>query len=129
MLAAHRRPSCSSTVRENPASLVLDPSKELRSFRLATSSTLGTKRGRGRGSFIDSVLTAVDDFYAEVHGTLRAWSAAPPKLRPAVVSPPEIDDSVSTTLSSTDYSSQDGAEVFDQTHGKVPTQGEPGRTS
>lgn len=100
-----------STVRENPASLVLDPTKELRSFRLASTSTLGTKRGRGRGSFIDSILTSVDDFYAEVLGTLRAWSAAPPKLRPATVTPPELDDSVPAALASTDYSSQDGVEV------------------
>ena len=104
-----------STVRENPASLVLDPTKELRSFRLASTSTLGTKRGRGRGSFIDSVLTSVDDFYAEVLGTLRAWSAAPPKLRPATPTPPELDDSVPAALASTDYSSQDGVEVANGT--------------
>ncbi|WP_211754561.1 hypothetical protein [Nocardioides gansuensis] len=99
-----------SNVRENPASLILDPTKELRSFRLAVSSPLGTKRGRGRGSFIDSVLTAVDGFYGEVLGTLRAWSAAPPRLRPAHVAPPELDATVPAALASTDYSSQDGAE-------------------
>ena len=44
--------------------LVTDPAKDIRSFRVATSSTLGTKRGRGRGAFIDSVLAAVDSFYA-----------------------------------------------------------------
>ena len=114
-----------STVRDDPATLVLDPTKELRSFRLVTTSTLGTKRGRGRGSFIDSVLTAVDDFYAEVHGTLRAWSAAPPKLRPVAVPPPELDDSVAPALSSTDYSSQDGAEVLRQEEGEVRTHPEP----
>ncbi|MCW2736047.1 hypothetical protein [Nocardioides sp.] len=98
-------------VRENPSSLVLDPTKDLRSFRLAVSSTLGTKRGRGRGSFIDSVLTAVDGFYAEVLGSLRAWAAAPPKLRPVHPEPPELDDTVPAALASTDYSSQDGTEV------------------
>jgi hypothetical protein len=99
-----------STVRENPASLVVDPSKELRSFRIAMSGTLGTKRGRGRGSFIDSVLSAVDGFYGEVLGTLRAWAAAPPKLRPVHPEPPEVDHTVPAALVSTDYSSQDGAE-------------------
>ena len=74
------------------------------------SSTLGTKRGRGRGSFIDSVLTAVDGFYAEVLGSLRAWSAAPPKLRTVHPEPPELDDTVPVALASTDYSSQDGTE-------------------
>lgn len=96
--------------RENPAALVLDPAKELRSFRLATSSSLGTKRGRGRGSFIDSVLTAVNGFYADVLGSLRAWAAAPPKLRPVHAEPPELDDTVPAALASTDYSSQDGSE-------------------
>jgi hypothetical protein len=99
-----------SAARENPATLVLDPAKELRSFRLATSSTLGTKRGRGRGSFIDSVLSAVNGFYADVLGSLRAWAAAPPKLRPVHAEPPELDDTVPAALASTDYSSQDGSE-------------------
>jgi hypothetical protein len=103
-----------STVRENPNSLVLDPAKELRSFRLAVSGNLGSKRGRGRGSFIDSVLTTVDSFYVDVLGNLRAWSAAPPKLRPVIVEPADLDDTVPAALVSTDYSSQDGArEDFD----------------
>jgi hypothetical protein len=103
-----------STVRENPNSLVLDPAKELRSFRLALSANLGPKRGRGRGSFIDSVLTTVDAFYLDVLGNLRAWSAAPPKLRSVSVEPADIDDTVPAALVSTDYSSQDGTvEEFD----------------
>lgn len=96
-----------STVRENPASLVTDPSKEFRSFRIAASAPLGTKRGRGRGAFIDSVLTAVDAFYADVLGSLRAWAATPPKLRPAHPTPPDIEEAIPAALSSTDYSSQD----------------------
>ena len=60
-----------ATVRENPASLVLDASKELRTFRIAETTTMGPKRGRGRGCFIDSVLAAVDTFYADVLGSLR----------------------------------------------------------
>lgn len=97
-------------VRENPAALVLDPTKELRAFRPAASTTLGTRRGRGRGSFIDSVLTAVNGFYGDVLGSLRAWAAAPPKLRPVHAEPPELNDTVAAALASTDYSSQDGAE-------------------
>lgn len=96
--------------RENPGALVLDPTKELRSFRLAATSTLGTKRGRGRGSFIDSVLSAVNSFYADVLGSLRAWAAAPPKLRPVHAEPPELDETVPAAWASTDYSSQDGSE-------------------
>lgn len=111
---AHARGSAAaellSTVRENPASLVVDPAKELRNFRVATTGTLGTKRGRGRGSFIDSVLTGIDTFYGDVLGSLRAWSAAPPKLRPAHPEPPEVDNTVPDAMVSADHSSQDGPE-------------------
>lgn len=95
------------TVRENPACLVADPSKDLRTFRVAVSTPMGTKRGRGRGAFIDSVLTAVNGFYEEVLESLRPWAAAPPKLRPAHPAPHDIDKTVPEALSSTDYSSQD----------------------
>jgi hypothetical protein len=102
-----------STVRENPAALVADPSRELRAFRVASSGALGAKRGRGRGAFIDSVLAVVDNFYADVLGSLRPWSATPPKLRPPHPIPPEIDETVSPALASTDYSSQDEVEDVD----------------
>jgi hypothetical protein len=48
------------TVRTNPAMLIDDPNRELKSFRVALSSAAGTKRSAGRGAFIDSVLDAVD---------------------------------------------------------------------
>lgn len=98
-----------SSVRASPAVLVADNNKEIRSFRIVTSTTLGTKRGRGRGAFIDSVLNAVDAFYAEVLGDLTAWAAAPPKMRDlTAVETPVLDPVVSATLASTDFSSQDG---------------------
>ena len=110
---AHSRGSSAAellrTIRETPAVLVTDPAKDIRSFRVATSSTLGTKRGRGRGAFIDSVLNAVDSFYGEVLGDLKAWSATPPKMRQ--VSPtdtPDIEPTSPASLASTDISSQDG---------------------
>ncbi|MGH8836274.1 MAG: hypothetical protein ACRDWG_14945 [Actinomycetes bacterium] len=91
-------------IRENPGLLIADPHKEPRRFRVALSKPLGAKRGRGRGSFIDSVLEAINMFYAEVMQNLRAWSATPPRLRePAELKPPEA-------LASTGLSSQDGAE-------------------
>jgi hypothetical protein len=118
---AHARGSSAAellaTLRDNPTVLLVDHGKELRSFRVATVTGLGPKRGRGRGAFIDSVLTAVDTFYAEVLGSLQAWSAAPPKLRPAHPSAPELDDSVAASLVSTDYSSQDHADDY---HGVDP---------
>ena len=49
---AHARGSSSAellrTIRDNPASLITDPTKEIRTFRVATNSNLGAKRGRGR---------------------------------------------------------------------------------
>lgn len=96
-----------SAVRDDPATLILDAGKEIKTFRLASSNTLGSKRGRGRGSFIDSVLVSVDTFYQDVLESLRAWSAAPPKLRQATVLPLDLDEDVPSSLISTDYSSQD----------------------
>lgn len=125
--AAHARGSSAAellgAVRENPTMLVVDPAKEIRSFRLALTTSMGTKRGRGRGSFIDSVLNGTDDFYAEVLQHLKAWSAAPPKLRHPDPHPAEMEPVRPQSLSSTDYSSQDGSEpLHDQADGH---QGEP----
>ncbi|GIE95824.1 stress response protein [Paractinoplanes rishiriensis] len=96
-------------VRESPGILIGDPSKEIRSFRVAANSPAGTKRGAGRGSFIDSVLAAIDGFYEDVIQNLKPWMPAPPKLRSpdAVVEP----EPVATSLVSTAISSQDGPEV------------------
>ncbi|MEP6658856.1 MAG: stress response protein [Acidimicrobiales bacterium] len=66
--------------REKPASLVPDPKIDLRRFRLSATSNLGTKRGIGRGAFIDSVLGAVDGFYESVLQGLRPWVAKAPQL-------------------------------------------------
>jgi len=94
------------TIRENPAAVITDPNKELRSFRVAMSVPMGAKRGRGRGAFIDSVLDLVDSFYSEVVQHLKAWSAAPPRLREA----PDAEPTRPAALSSGSLSSQDGTE-------------------
>jgi hypothetical protein len=89
-------------VRETPDVLVADAGKELRSFRLTQMSAMGTKRGTGRGSFIQSVLDAVDLFYGDVLQNLRAWSPSAPKLREEPDSPDVPTALVSTALSSQD---------------------------
>lgn len=96
------------TLRENPTALITDPKRELRSFRVAMTVPMGTKRGRGRGAFIDSVLDLVDAFYADVVQNLKAWSAAPPRMREA-----EPEPTQPPALSSTSLSSQDGPEPVD----------------
>lgn len=97
-------------VRETPAKLVADPARELRMFRVAFTSQMGTKRGRGRGSFIDSVLDAIETFYAEVMQHLKAWSAAPPRMRSEAETTAQ-QEPVPPALVSTALSSQDGAET------------------
>lgn len=99
-------------VREDATLLIADPAKELRSFRVARSTAAGAKRGTGRGSFIDSLLDAVDEFYEQVIQVLKPWMPAPPKLRSQEeVVPVEAD--VDPAVSSSAISSQDGPEPAD----------------
>ena len=93
-------------VRDDPAVLLQDPKKELRSFRVALSSPLGAKRGRGRGAAIDSVLDGVEGFYGDVLQNLKAWTATAPKMREVS----ELDHEGAPALVSTALSSQDGIE-------------------
>jgi hypothetical protein len=67
--------------RKDPKSLVEDPAHELRSFTVSLSANAGPARGQGRGSFVESVLTAVDRFYSEVVQHIKPWAQAPPKIR------------------------------------------------
>lgn len=69
-----------TAIRENSAVLVPDKGREIRAFRIAASSPLGTKRGTGRGAFIDSVLASIDGFYETVVQNLRVWSPKAPQL-------------------------------------------------
>lgn len=91
-------------VREDPSCVLADPKRELRAFRVELSTPLGTKRGRGQGAFIDSVIDLVDEFYGDVVQHLKAWSASPPRMRE---NPPAEPDEV---LASTALSSQDESE-------------------
>lgn len=92
-------------VREEPVRLIADPKKELKTFRVAMTVPMGSKRGRGRGGFIDSVLDAVDGFYSDVLQHLKAWSATPPKMR----EPAEVPPVIPASLAATAHSSQDGS--------------------
>lgn len=93
-------------VRTDSATLVADPKREIKSFRIAQATRLGSKRGAGKGSFVDSVTSAIDDFYELVVQHLRAWTAVPPKLRsdePDEAPAAEVNgELVSTALSSQD---------------------------
>ena len=93
-------------VREDPTLLVADPKRDIRAFRIALSGPMGAKRGTGRGGFIDSVLDLIDSFYGDVVQNLKAWAAAPPRMRENVVVPDARPE-----LSSTALSSQDGTQT------------------
>lgn len=90
-------------IRENPKVLAPEGDREIRTFRVSMSSTLGAKRGRGRGAFIDSVLNNLDAFYGDVVQHIKPWAAAPPRLRE-----PDIPVEKPPDITSTDLSSQDG---------------------
>lgn len=67
--------------RKDPRLLIEDPAHELRSFTVSLSCNAGPARGQGRGSFVESVLTAVDKFYTEVVQHIKPWAPAPPRIR------------------------------------------------
>jgi hypothetical protein len=86
--------------RDNPRSLIEDPRHDLRAFTLSLSSNAGTARGQGHGSFVNSVLNAVEKFYTEVVQHLKTWNPAPPKVREGDVgalhdSPAALDEQAS----------------------------------
>jgi hypothetical protein len=120
---AHARGSSAAellaSVRDNPGLLVTEPARDIRAFRVAMVRALGTKRGRGRGSFIDSVLDACSGFYAEVLQGLKAWSSTPPTLRQPSPTPPDAEPTKPASLSSSDYSSQDGPSTAGPGHAQL----------
>lgn len=67
-------------IRLDPALLMADAKADIRKFRIAAPAPLGIKRGVGRGSFIDTVLAAIDGFYGSVLQGIRPWVAKPPQL-------------------------------------------------
>lgn len=92
-------------VREDAALLVPPSGRDIKTFVVTRSVPLGAKRGSGRGTFIDSMITAIDCAYSEIGQSLKVWSATPPKLRPSqfVETEPGIDSSLpSAALSSQD---------------------------
>lgn len=79
-MSRHSMSELLAHVKDNPEKLVEDPKKSIRVFRVAVSSALGSKRGVGRGAFIDSVVGPLAHFYAQVVQGLRPWVAKAPQL-------------------------------------------------
>ena len=90
--------SCAlSVLEQDPKAIVDQPGADIRSFTVTLSQPAGTKRGQGKGSFVSSVTSLVDQFYADVVQPLKAWT--PPAPKPKVApSDPERSDIQSTPL-------------------------------
>ena len=75
--------------RKSPHALLLsgDPKRAPRSFKLALSAPMGSKRGKGERSFVLETRKHAITFYRELVQNLRPWRPAAPKL------PDERDDS------------------------------------
>jgi hypothetical protein len=70
-----------SKVRANPLCLVPDANADIRRFVISAASPLGSQRGiGGRGSFIDSIIAAVEGFYEEVTQSLKPWAPKAPQV-------------------------------------------------
>ncbi|WP_314507533.1 hypothetical protein [uncultured Microbacterium sp.] len=93
------------TVRENPSILVVDPTKEIKSFTITYLGKMGTNRLAGRSGFIDSVMDGIFISYDLIGQQLKDWAAAPPRLRkPEEI---EVDETLPNDIPSAALSSQD----------------------
>lgn len=84
IVARQRQAGPSHTAAEllaDPKKIIGDTSADIRNFRLTVSRSSGSKRGQGRGSFIGSVTTLIDAFYADVVQTLKPWAAPAPQVK------------------------------------------------
>ena len=79
-------------VRGDPKTLLGGTDRAPRSFTVAETRKVGTKRRTGSGSFVSDVEHLVDEFYREVVQGLKAWTPPAPKLaeeKPRTAEPPE----------------------------------------
>lgn len=69
--------------RDRPELLLsnTDAKREPRSFTLALTRKMGTKRGKEEGSFVIETRRQAIDFYRDLVQNLRAWQPPAPKLR------------------------------------------------
>jgi hypothetical protein len=87
-------------VQGDPKVLVDDPKRELRAFTISLAANVGTKRGQGHGSFVSSVVNAIDHFYAEVVQHVKPWTQAPPRVKDD--EPPQADQTAQADIAMTE---------------------------
>lgn len=68
---------------KKPEKLIPEGDREIVGFTITYSQKLGIKRGRGQGSFIDSVIDTIEDFYNLVVENITPW--VPKQSKPAVL--------------------------------------------
>jgi hypothetical protein len=73
-----------SALKSGEVEIELDSSREIALFRIDIVRSSGSKRGRGQGAFIDSVLDQVEFCYAQALQPLKAYVAPAPKLSETV---------------------------------------------
>jgi hypothetical protein len=108
--------------RDDPKSVIGDPAHELRTFTLSLASNAGPARGQGHGSFVNSVLAAVETFYADVVQHIKPWAQAPPKVREdetAQPAGPEPADDPGTAEAQQPPSGSDG-QPWQTAHASAP---------
>jgi hypothetical protein len=105
--------------REYPDRLLspTDRTREPRSFEVALTTALGTKAGRGPGSFVRETRRQLIDFYGEVVQNLKPWQAKAPKLPDAREPTPDTPQSTPPPFTALD----------DREFGEATTPGEPAR--
>lgn len=91
-----------SDARDDPAALLspTDPKRVPRSLTVTAARPLGTKRGKGKGSFVTDTRVQAVDFYGGIVQSISAWRAKAPRLPersvepepPATPDPPPFTD-------------------------------------
>jgi hypothetical protein len=79
--------------------LVANSKVDIREFVLTLNRPAGTKRGRGRGSFVESTLDLVEEFYTSIVQPIKPIVQPAPKVKaPAVDESEHGTTSVATAL-------------------------------
>jgi len=79
-----------ANVRDDPRALLSpsDARRVPRSFTLAAAAPMGSKRGKGRGSFVSETRSRAIAFYGEILQAISPWRAQAPRLPKKPDEPP-----------------------------------------
>lgn len=100
-----------SKARTTPEALLSanDRKREPRWIQVAVTRKMGTKRGRGQGTFVGDTRLQLVDFYGNIVQTLKVWSPDAPKLPAQQTPEPEV--------------AQPEPPVFSTPYGRLPGEG------